>query len=261
MLEKFLTHRTLLRYDEQLGHLYVPNLTMRIPYSEKPYFVSTNKQGFRSNIDYIHQKTIDQPRIVFLGDSYVAGDGVANEKRFSDIVATEFSVDSYNFGLSGSGVDQQYLIYKNIASSYEHDLVVIAPHITNILRNSLDKRVAIDGYTGCKIAIPKPFFTLENENLILHNIPVPKEREFVLDNTGSTRLFEPNPRLKQLFNTYIPQKLKARLLRLQWSKELDGYQSENHPKWLLMKRLLAEIINLAGKKHILLVPLPYHYQG
>lgn len=261
MLAQFLTHRNLLRYDEQLGHLYVPNLTMRIPYSEKPYFIRTNKQGFRSNINYDVQNPNDKPRILFLGDSYTAGDGVANEKRFTDIVAAEFGVDSYNFGLSGSGVDQQYLIYKNIANSYEHDLLVIAPHITDILRNLLDGRVAVDGYTGCKTAIPKPFFTLENENIVLHNVPVPIERELIFDNTGSTRFFEPSPELKRLFDTYVPQKVKARLLRLQWSKELDGYQSENNPKWLLMRRLIEEIIRLAGKKSILLVPLPYHLPG
>ncbi len=261
MLERFLTHRTLLCYNEMFGHLYVPNLTMRIPYSEKPYFVRTNKQGFRSNIDYTIQKPSHNPRMVFLGDSYVAGDGVANEKRFSDIVAAEFNVDCYNFGLSGSGVDQQYLIYKNIVSSYDHDVVVIAPHITDILRNSLDKRMAIDGYTGATIAIHKPFFTLENQDLTLHNVPVPKSREFYAEKTRSTRLFEPSPRLKELFNTYLPQNLKARLLRLQWSKEFDGYQSENNPKWLLMRRLLAEMIHLAGKKPVLLVPLPYHLPG
>lgn len=39
MLSRQLTHRTLIRYDRNIGHLFVPNLVMRQPHSEKPYFV------------------------------------------------------------------------------------------------------------------------------------------------------------------------------------------------------------------------------
>ena len=112
MYPKQLTHRMLIRYDERIGHAFVPNLTMRMPYSEKPYYIRTNAQGFRSNFNYEKRKSKEEKRMVFIGDSHTAGDGVANEKRFSDLVGQKFDVSVYNFGLSGSGVDQQYLIYK-----------------------------------------------------------------------------------------------------------------------------------------------------
>ena len=169
MLSKQLTHKTLIRYDENIGHLFVPNITMRQPNSEKPYYIKTNSQGFRSDFDYKNVKEGNEIRIAFIGDSYTAGEGVANEKRFSDLVSTAFAAKSYNFGLSASGVDQQYLIYKDIASKFDHDVLVISPHIINIYRNLLASRKSVEGQTGKKILVPKPYFTLENQKLVRHN--------------------------------------------------------------------------------------------
>ncbi len=168
MSRSVVKHRNLFQYDEQIGHAYIPNLNVRVPDGENPYFVSTNQQKFRSNFNYQQANNSNSKRIVFLGDSYVAGTGVANEKRFSDLVCSELSLENYNFGLAGTGVDQQYLIYKNIAKSYDHDLLVIAPFVTNIYRNTVGQRAVVDGYTGCLTTVPKPFFTLENNQLNSH---------------------------------------------------------------------------------------------
>ena len=176
---------------KKLGIYLPPNLTMRKLYSEKPYHIKTNKQGFRANFDFEKQKKEGEKRIVFLGDSYTAGDGVANEKRFSNLVAETFGASCYNFGLSGSGVDQQYLVYREIASQYEHDVLVISPHIMDISRNLLESRVTIDGSTGKEILYPKPYFTLEDDRLVPHNIPVPKEREVVDKDEDQEVLFHP----------------------------------------------------------------------
>jgi carbamoyltransferase len=257
MLSTQLTHKTLIRYDKNIGYLFVPNITMRQPYSEKPYYIKTNDQGFRSDFDYVKVKEVNEVRIAFIGDSYTAGEGVANEKRFSDLVSKAFAAKSYNFGLSASGVDQQYLIYKDIASKFDHDVLVISPHIINIYRNLLSSRLSVEGQTGKKILVPKPYFTLENEKLVRHNLPVPVEREILTGEGVRIKLFRPNKLIRKLFHKYVPKRIKEELLKIQF-KEHQGYEKANDPRWILMQSLLEGIIAEAGNIPIILAPLPYH---
>ena len=245
MKTKNITHRSLLRYDKKIGHLFTPNLKMRKLYSEKPYQIKTNKQGFRANFDFEKQKKKGEKRIVFLGDSYTAGDGVANEKRFSNLVAETFGASCYNFGLSGSGVDQQYLVYREIASQYEHDVLVISPHIMDISRNLVDSRLTIDGSTGKEIMYPKPYFTIEDDRLVPHNIPVPKEREVVDEEVNHEMLFRPGELVRKVFHNYVPKPVKEKLLQVQFTKKHGGYQEATDPRWMLMQKLLEEIIALS----------------
>ena len=258
---KNITHRSLLRYDQKIGHLFTPNLSMRKLYSEKPYHIKTNKQGFRANFDFKKQKKENEKRIIFLGDSYTAGDGVANEKRFSNLVSETFGAECYNFGLSGSGVDQQYLVYKEIASHYQHDVLVISPHIMDIGRNMLDSRVSVDGSSGKEILFPKPFFTLVNDQLVPHNIPVPRNRQEVEDQDDKEKIFKPNALLRKVFHGFVPKPIKEKLLQIQFSRQHKGYQTAKDPRWILMRKLLQGIIEAAGNKPILLAPLPYHRVG
>lgn len=257
MLSKQLTHKTLIRYDENIGHLFVPNLRMRQPYSEKPYYVKTNQQGFRSNANYTKAADDNETRIAFTGDSFTAGEGVANEKRFSDLVSKAFNAQCYNFALSASGVDQQYLIYKSIATEFDHNLLVISPHIINIYRNLLSSRLSVEGQTGKKILVPKPYFTLDGQQLVRHHFPVPIKRTVVKEYASGNKLFEPTDLARKLFHTCVPKRLKEELLKLQF-KEHRGYEKETDPRWLLMRRLLEGIIEAAGDIPIVLAPLPYH---
>lgn len=252
-----ITHRALLRHDKTIGHLFTPNLCMRQPYSEKPHYIRTNAQGFRANFDF-NPNSDDQPKIAFVGDSYTAGDGVANEKRFSDLVGRAIGGYSYNFGLSGSGVDQQYLIYQRMAREYPHDLLVLSPHISDISRNMLESRISVDGQTGQQIRVPKPYFTIENDVLELHNVPVPKDREEVEEMESQEKLFQPNDFVRDMFHKFVPQPVKEKLLKLQFSKQHGGYESEDDERWVLMRKLLEATIEYAGDIPIILAPLPYH---
>lgn len=256
-MKKSITHRSLLRYDKHIGHLFTPNLSMRQPYSEKPYYIRTNQQGFRANFDYEPPREGER-RIAFVGDSYTAGDGVANEKRFSDLASDALGAQSYNFGLSGSGVDQQYLIYRQAAEEYRPDLLVLSPHISDISRNLLEARISVDGQTGKQIMVPKPYFTVENGTLEQHNVPVPKDRQPVDESESQEKLFQPGEFVRDVFHKFVPEKVKEELLKLQFSKQHGGYESEDDERWVLMRLLLENIIERAGDIPIILAPLPYH---
>lgn len=259
MISKQLTHhRTDVRYDKDIGHLYISNMIMRRPYNDKPYFIKTNKQGFRANFDYEKKKNSKETRILFLGDSYTAGDGVVNERRFSDIVSERFGAKSYNFGLGASGVDQQYLIYKNIACQYEHDILVISPHIIDIFRNVASSRISFDHQTGKEYLIPKPYFVLENNQIILHNVPVPKVRKPVSWRKRPAIISRQVEYIKEMLHKYVPENLKKALPKIRSSAGLTDYEDENSHRWRLMRRLIEEIIKAAGNIPIILCPLPLH---
>ena len=48
--------RTFIEYNETIGHLYIPNLFVRVIHENGGYFLKTNNIGFRSDIDYNIQK-------------------------------------------------------------------------------------------------------------------------------------------------------------------------------------------------------------
>lgn len=68
-----------------------------------------------------------KPRVVMLGDSFMEGWGVAAEDRMSDRLERATGLEHLNFGTSGSfGPTQELLLYKTLASTFEHDAVILA---------------------------------------------------------------------------------------------------------------------------------------
>jgi len=221
---------------------------MRRPFSEDPYYVVINDQGFRADFNYSKRNTTNERRILFLGDSFTAGDGVSNSERFSDILCQKLGAKSYNFALSGTGIDQQFIIFKNIASEYDYDLLVISPHIVDINRNAAIKRISFDHQTGEKYWVPKPYFLLEAGKLILKNVPVPKKRERMsIASKSGTNL------LNQVF--YASKNRMKRLKHFLNTRKHDVFPNEQ--TWELTEKLIHEMILIAKDKPVLLVPLPF----
>ena len=239
--------------------MYVPNLVMRRHHSNKPHFIRTNAQGFRSNFPYKNAKSEGTKRILFLGDSYTAGNGVANEKRFSDLLGKKFGVEAYNLGLSGSGVDQQLLIYEKYGAKFKHDILVIAPHLTDISRNLCKEREAYDEQNQSSYKVSKPYYRLKGNNLILENVPVPrKTKKIEIKKKSVLNNFQ--ERGKKGKAIFIRGLTKLGINRVEGANCLNPeYENSNDPSWCLMKRLLEQIIKLTPTgTPIILAPLPYH---
>ena len=167
------THRQIFCYNKDIGHLFVPNLNARIMNENGGYYVRSNSLGFRSDVEFKEKKS-DKPRILFFGDSNTAADGVSNNERFSELVGKHFNAEVYNFALSGSGTDQQYLIRQKYAQKIEADLIVFGILVDNIERNKVAYRETINPYTKKNVLTPKPYFKLEKGKLKLNNSPVPR---------------------------------------------------------------------------------------
>ncbi|XXX77378.1 carbamoyltransferase N-terminal domain-containing protein [Sorangium sp. So ce134] len=169
------THRMLVSYHPRIGHLYVPNQKARIPHERGGYLVRTNAQGFRADVDYAPRRQ-GKPRILVFGDSMTAGDGCENHERYTEQLGRLLSAEVYNYGLSGSGTDQQTLILEELAAEVEADLIILAVYIENVERVLATHRPAIDSATGRKVLVPKPYFELVDGELVVRQQPVPRDR-------------------------------------------------------------------------------------
>ena len=168
-------HRYLYMYDPVLGYRFIPGQRARVSHEGGGYLVRVNASGFRCNHDFRREKRPGVRRILLFGDSYAAGEGVSNGQRYSDLLESQVpNVEVYNFGLPGTGPDQQYLAYQHYAAEIDHDLLIIAVFVENIRRVVAHYRYRYDDW-GRYVCYAKPYFEFVENQLVLRNVPVPKE--------------------------------------------------------------------------------------
>ena len=250
-------HRRLIQYDPVLGYRFVPRLKLRIPHEGGGYLVKTNGDGFRCD----HQVTPCKNRthrVLVFGDSFTAGDGVSNGKRYSDVLEANLSdTEVLNFGLSNSGTDQQYLIFQQYAGKIDYDAVVIAVLVENIQRNVARERGWAD-HTGEVIRVPKPWFELSpGHGLTLKGVPVPLPYKADMtapeDGRGSLRTS-----LRRMVNRLGPD-FKDFCQRLTRFQPLPEYGSPSSDGWKLLHAILKKWVSeLEVPVVIAVIPL-YQY--
>ena len=253
--------RQIFEYHPTIGYRFVPGVRTRL---ERPdgggYLIRANEQGFRSDHEFVNSKPSGERRVLLFGDSFTAGDGVSNGKRFGDILERGVSGGQvYNFGLPGTGTDQHYLVYREFAQGIDHDLVVIAVLAENIRRVAARYRFFTDD-KGERVCFAKPYFALEEDRPELHGVPVPKkplseeeipqeERAYVDRGVGGSYGW-----LKRLA---IRLGLKETVQRLLGFDPVPEYRDRDGAVWRLMAAILSEwIVN--HPKPVLLVPIPLY---
>jgi carbamoyltransferase len=271
-----------IRYHPQIGHLFVPNVVARIPHERGGYYVRTNSSGFRSDTEFQPQRGAKR-RILFFGDSYTAGDGCSNGERYSDLLAEILDVEVFNYGLPGSGTDQQLLILENEAQGVEADLIILCVTVENIERIKVAYRPARDRTTGRVVLVPKPYFTLGPSGLSLQHVPVPLERPPLESDAArmsqspqAHRLNNPklygvfsladrvnaSPRLRRLGRFVSPRttadytRTRSFLLRSVGFQPHPDYADPVSPGYKLMQALLERFVQRAAPTPVLIVPLP-----
>jgi len=274
------THRMTIQYDADVGHRYTPNLRARIPGDDGGYFVVTNSLGFRSDYEFARAAS-PHPRILMFGDSYTAGDDVSNADRYSDQLGRMLGTEVQNYGVPGTGTDQHLLIYRKFARDVEADLVMICVQIDSFHRIQVSHRPNIDRVTGKQIMVPKPYFELQNGQLVLHHVPVPRERP---EDTGDVDLEagKETPRwYDNLHNAYLKvpglsavrhsplfQELGYRavseLNRATGKHPYPDILSDDTPGWKLMAAILRQFMAEVKTRPLVIVPIPtseFYYHG
>jgi len=157
---------TFFEYDSLLGWKNKAGGEGMFTIPDSKTLVKINAKGLR---DSEHRYGAhSQFRILILGDSFTWGFGVSQEERFSQQLAQWLgdSVEIINAGVSGYGTDQELLAYLTEGVKYQPDLVICAFGLEDIINNN----------HSVQYTYPKPYFTLEEHRLCLHNVPVPKRK-------------------------------------------------------------------------------------
>jgi hypothetical protein len=253
--------RRIFEYHPVIGHRFIPNLKARVPFEGGGYLVRTNEDGFRSDRPFHPTRTNACRRVLLFGDSCTAGEGVSNRQRYSDVLEAGIgNIEVYNFGVPGTGTDQQYLLWREFASGLESDLVIIAVFVENIRRVAARYRVYFDD-VGRRVVYAKPYYTLSGGALTLHHVPPPPRAVEPSGMTSDDRAAMddggPFPRLRQVATALGA---KAILQRHIGYEPLPEYRSPHTPAWRLMRAILVQWIGEIGASKVLLVPLPlYHH--
>ena len=256
-------NRQLFRYHPTIGHLFVPGIKARVEHEAGGYLLRTNREGFRCRHPFEKKRQAGKFRILLFGDSYTAGDGVSDRFRYGDVLETLIpGLEVFNFGLSGTGTDQQYLIWREMAREIEHDLVVIGVLVENI-RRIVARYRPYETADGKPILLAKPYFTLTPAGeLELHNVPVPREplTEINLADGGADHVdrggrFEG---LRRIVAKMGPE-MKERLQRWTRYQPLPAYNRPDHPDWCLMRTILARWTSELTRP-VVICPIPlYQY--
>lgn len=256
--------RKILEYDSLLGYKFIPNIKARIPHENGGYLIKVNNSGFRCENDFIKEKK-GKKRVLLFGDSFTAGDGVSNHYRYGDLLEKKISnLEVYNFGLPGSGTDQQYLAYRKYAVDIEHDLLVISILVENIDRVYSRYRSWLDD-RGHSICYAKPYFELINNEIILKGVP-PKKEPIDISNLSpeeqkwiAGNIFNKSKHYSQILKIIDKFELRETFQKIIHYQPNKQYNSPDNPAWILMKALLKEWINNQPRKVLVVLIPTYQY--
>lgn len=133
------TKRPRLVVDSRVGRRYVPGFEgrRRHPESGREIEYRFNSEGMRFG-DLPKQKPSGTRRLALIGDSMIAGLEVQEEETtvalLQELLAETRPGEHWevlNFGVSGSGTGQQFVLYQELASQYQPDIVLCAFFVGN----------------------------------------------------------------------------------------------------------------------------------
>lgn len=155
-------------YDETTGWAYRPNSIRQ----EGNFTI--NAGGIRSQIDYDLPPQPDTLRIAAFGDSFVAGDDVNDDQVWTTRLEVELNqtglrAEVLNFGVGAFGMDQAYLRWQKLGRAYDPDIVIFGFQPENLDRNVNVFRLL--RYLRGGIPFSKPRFVLQDNKLVLYNVP------------------------------------------------------------------------------------------
>lgn len=248
--------KSIYQYDSLLGWRMKASSSARQKNSEFDIVYEINGQGFRDGKDYLMEKS-GEKRLAVFGDSFTFGVGVKNENVFSKILERNSSYEVLNFGVSGYDVGQYLLSLKENGLKYDPDAVVFAVYTGNDVEDAILEHP----FQSPRF---KPYFKLENGNLVLKNNPVPLEENSKTEQSERVDYRVKNVsfynKIKWLleFKTVllgknlIKQNFYPFLSRLGLVKSLADYE-EN---FSVIREILKESRDILGEKEFIVMIIP-----
>ena len=182
------------QHDPVLGWRPIPGVTARHHTTEFDVSYAIGAHGFRQRDPPLQRGNREdgspRPRVLVLGDSFVFGQGVAEEERFTERIAAALDIDVVAVGIPGSGTDQQLLLYEELTgpsglfatpgpgskpSVPAFDVVVLGFLLEAVERNADDSRAGRS----------KPRFVLDEAGALqLTGVPVPDDYVTLAERTA-----------------------------------------------------------------------------
>jgi hypothetical protein len=212
-------------YDPRVGWVQTPN-------AERPDIkMTTGEYGIRMSSAKI--QPVPRGAILVVGDSFGAGAEVTDADSWPTQLEQMLGMNVVNAGVGGYGLDQVILRAETL-------LPLLKPRML-LLQTRLEYGISVDRMSVSSGA-PKPYFTVQNDELVLHNDPVPRVAPSRA-NIGWAR---------SVFGySYLVQYAMTRLNLLQWWGNPESIKFELSPDeavqvgCLLMHRI-ADIRDRSG---------------
>lgn len=160
--------KSIIEHDSQLGWRHKPNSSAIIASLEYRVRVDYNAQGLRGPSRH-YQKPADITRILVVGNSFVDGTTVELKDRVTEVMEASLGprYEVINLGVAGYSTGQEILLLDQEGWKYQPDIVVLAFHYNDLLRNGR-------AYFANSLNIQKPVFSTDARGGIrISNIPVP----------------------------------------------------------------------------------------
>lgn len=253
-------HRQLYAHHSVYGYTFTPMLNARC-ISRDPelggFRIITDDLGFRNSSPLKDNSNRDCIDFLLLGCSFAAGHGVNNESRFSDIFqAAVPNSNVYNAALSGSGMDQQFLIAEDFVRKKIVKKIIFSPYPGCANRNLMTERPYYDPFLGRYCGRPKPFFKIVGDDLRLCELPIKK--------WGSLMALEARVsftnKLFANFNAQMNEMLVTKF-GIEISSSQSTYNGKNQTGNALLTKILLKLLDLCKLHNIelIIMPLPARY--
>ena len=132
--------------DERIGYRLRPGRSIRYTTTEFSNDLTINAQGVRDD-DPIGPKAPDERRVLVLGDSFVFAVQVPLHDTFVEKLETRLNHADpqhrwrvINGGVQGYGPVEQWLFYRDVAASFDPDIVLIVVSVANDAIEAFDAR-------------------------------------------------------------------------------------------------------------------------
>ena len=156
----------LYRYDDVLG--WAPQDHASVPKWDTT--VNIGKDGIRLNgkpQDFDEER----PLAIAFGGSFTFGDCVGDDQTWPAHLDKLVSYRVWNAGVSSYGIDQAVLRAEQLIRKYRPQKIIVS-----MIRASRHR-----AFVRVRHGVPKPYFAVENNALVLKNVPVPFKESAELD--------------------------------------------------------------------------------
>lgn len=231
--------------DPHFGAWHMPDATVSVATANGEVRYVSNAHGMRDRPRSLKSTALE--RVAVLGDSFVEGVGVEAADRVADILEERTGIEFLNFGTAGGfGSVQEWLLYRHMASHYDHSRVFLFCLPDNDFADNRAPRTSTTRY--------RPYLQPEGDTYrVVYPFPFDRLQERQRDLPWGRRFR--NQVLNHWCTANVLNDLQFREIRksLRLSSSYDVYSAGD------LKKLLytyEQILNLARPRPLTLFVIP-----